>query len=107
MLKFAAAGVTSFSTITLRIGVFIRLLTSLVSFGLLTHALCAKVALNATVPGWATTITVITFIFVILFIHLGVIGEYIGRVLVEVKPRPRFLVRESLGLTYKNDVKNL
>jgi len=107
MIKFAEAGVTSFSTIPLRIGIFIGLLTSLVSFGLMAHALYAKVALNATVPGWATTITVVTFMFGILFILLGVIGEYIGRVLIEVKSRPRFLVSEMLGITYKNDVKNL
>ena len=106
MLKFAAAGVTSFSIIPLRIAIFIGLMTSLVSFWLMAEALYAKIVLNTTVPGWATTITVVTFMFGILFILLGVIGEYIGRVLMEVKSRPRFLVSEMLGLTYKNAVKN-
>jgi dolichol-phosphate mannosyltransferase len=98
MVKFAAAGVTSFSVIPLRIGILIGLITSLVAFSLMLKALYAKIILHATVPGWATTITLITFMFGILFILIGLIGEYIGRVLIEVKSRPRFLVSEMLGL---------
>ncbi len=101
MVKFATAGVTSFSVIPLRIGILIGLITSLVAFSLMLNVLYEKIVLHATVPGWATTITLVTFMFGILFILIGLIGEYLGRVLIEVKSRPRYLVSEMLGI---NDV---
>jgi len=55
------------------------------------------VILHETVPGWTQTMVVITLLFGVLFVLLGIVGEYIGRILVEVRRRPRFLVREEVG----------
>jgi dolichol-phosphate mannosyltransferase len=96
MIKFAISGITSFSIIPLRIAIFIGLITSVFSFLQMARVLYAKLILNSTIPGWATTITLMTFMFGILFILLGIIGEYIGRILIETKKRPKFLIREKL-----------
>lgn len=104
MLKFAVTGITSFSIIPLRLGMIFGILTSMISFVLMFQAVYAKVFLDATVPGWATTITVLTFMFGILFILIGLVGEYIGRILIEVKSRPRFLISEQVGII--GDVEN-
>lgn len=95
MIKFGFTGITSFSVVPLRIGIIFGLFASLVAFYQMVEAIYAKVVLNATVPGWATTITLMTFMFGILFIFLGIVGEYIGRILMEVRSRPRYLVSEE------------
>jgi dolichol-phosphate mannosyltransferase len=97
MLKLAWAGVTSFSIVPLRISVVFGALTSLLAFAEMIYAIYAKIFTDTAVPGWASAVAVVSFLFGILFIMLGVLGEYIGRILLEVRGRPRFLVREQAG----------
>jgi polyisoprenyl-phosphate glycosyltransferase len=98
MIKFAISGITSFSVIPLRIGILIGIITSFIAFGFIVYAVYSKVVLNATVPGWATTITITSFMFGILFILLGLLGEYIGRILIEVRRRPRYIIQDTIGI---------
>ncbi len=98
MIKFAMTGITSFSVVPLRIGIFIGVITSLASFVEIIYVIYAKLIAKTTVPGWASAVSILSFLFGILFILLGLIGLYVGRVLVEVKRRPRFLVSEFLGV---------
>ena len=98
MFKFAWEGITSFSVVPLKVGIFIGILTSLISFGEIIYAIYAKFVLKTTVPGWTSAVSILSFLFGILFILLGLIGLYVGKLLVEVKRRPRFIVSESLGL---------
>jgi len=97
MLKLAWAGITSFSVVPLRISILIGVLTSGLAFAEVLYAIYAKVFTETAVPGWASAVAVVSFLFGILFIMLGVLGEYIGRILLEVRGRPRFLVREEVG----------
>lgn len=97
MLKLAWAGITSFSVVPLRIGIAIGVLTSGLAFAEVLYAIYAKLFTDTAVPGWASAVAVVSFLFGILFILLGVLGEYIGRILLEVRGRPRYLVREELG----------
>lgn len=97
MLKLAWTGVTSFSLIPLRLCIVLGLLTSAFAFEQLIEALYRKLVLGGTVPGWTQTMVVMSFLFGMLFIVLGILGEYIGRILVEVRGRPRYLVSEELG----------
>jgi dolichol-phosphate mannosyltransferase len=97
MLKFAWTAVTSFSLVPLRAAVVAGAITSGVAFLAIVYAVGAKVLGFYTVPGWASILSILSFLFGMLFIFLGIIGEYIGRILIEVKQRPRFLVRERLG----------
>jgi polyisoprenyl-phosphate glycosyltransferase len=96
MLKFGWTGVTSFSLVPLRLGIILGFITSLVAFCGLGYAVWGKLAGQA-VPGWASEVGVQSFLFGILFIMLGIIGEYIGRILDEVRRRPRFLIHERVG----------
>jgi len=96
MLKFGWAGVTSFSLVPLRLGIVLGFITSSVAFCGLGYAVWGKLAGRA-VPGWASEVGVQSFFFGILFIMLGIIGEYIGRILDEVRRRPRFLIHERVG----------
>lgn len=107
MIKFAINAIISFSNIPLRVGVVIGVLTSFVAFYHLVYAIYAKVILNATVPGWATTVSILSLMFGILFILLGLIGEYIGRILTEVRNRPRFIVSDNIGIMNDRKIKDL
>jgi dolichol-phosphate mannosyltransferase len=97
MLKFSLDGITSFSVVPLRIGIAVGVITSLIAFWQMTYAIYAKVVLEVTVPGWATTITVMSFMFGVLFILLGLVGEYVGRVMMHVRGRPRFIISRRVG----------
>jgi len=101
MIRFAVTGVTSFSVIPLRVGIVIGIFTSLIAFAEIVYAIYSKVITGTTVPGWASAVSILSFLFGILFILLGLFGEYIGRILVEVRRRPRFLISEQVGI---NDV---
>jgi len=98
MLKFAWTGVTSFSVVPLRLAIVLGLTMSLVSFCGLGYAVWGKVVGRA-VPGWASVIAIESLLFGILFIMLGIIGEYIGRILEEVRRRPKYLIDERVGFT--------
>lgn len=98
MLTFAWTGITSFSIVPLRIGIFFGVVTSLFAFAMMFYAIYIKMFTDTAVQGWASAISVVSFLFGILFILLGVIGEYIGRILMEVRRRPRFLISEQVGI---------
>ena len=97
MLKFAWAGITSFSIKPLRLGIFIGFLTGLLAFYQLGEALYIKLFTDRAVPGWASIIGIQSMLFGVLFIFLGIVGEYIARILEEVRQRPRFIVGEAVG----------
>ena len=99
MLKLAWTGITSFSIVPLRVSIVIGVLTSLLAFAEMLYAIYAKLFTDTVVPGWASGVAVVSFLFGILFIMLGVLGEYIGRVLIESRGRPRFLISEYVGIT--------
>lgn len=97
MLGLAWSGVTSFSIIPLRIAIFVGLLTSMFAFFQLGEAVYQRIFNDATVPGWASVIGLTSLLFGVLFVLLGILGEYLARILEEVRRRPRFLVAESTG----------
>jgi len=98
MISFAWKGVSSFSVMPLRIGILIGLIGSLVSvFGII-YAFWGKIFGRGTVPGWASTLMVLSLLFFILFIYLGILGEYVGRIIIEVRHRPRFIVCDVAGV---------
>jgi hypothetical protein len=75
----------------------VGLAASLLSFVGVLYAMYSKLIAGDAVPGWTSTVAIISFLFGILFVYLGLLGEYIGRVFVEVRRRPRFLLREKVG----------
>jgi dolichol-phosphate mannosyltransferase len=97
MIRLAWNGVSSFSITPLRIGIVIGLIGSLVSLLGVFYAFFGKIFGRGLVPGWASTLMVISLLFFLLFVYLGVLGEYIGRIIIEVRRRPRFIVSETKG----------
>ncbi|MEE8104351.1 MAG: glycosyltransferase family 2 protein [Planctomycetota bacterium] len=99
MLRLAWTGITSFSVVPLRVGIGVGVITSGISFFGIVYAMYSHLSPDVeTVPGWASVVAILSFLFGILFILLGVIGVYVGRVLIEVRSRPRFLIAETLGM---------
>jgi glycosyltransferase involved in cell wall biosynthesis len=94
MMRFAATGVTSFSTAPLRAALNLGFFVSIVSFLILVWSLIIKVAGFFNVPGWTSIVMVVSFLGGIQLIVLGVIGEYIGDIHSEVKRRPLYVISE-------------
>lgn len=98
MLTFGWHGISSFSIVPLRLGIILGIFTSLISFAWLGHALYARIFAGTAIPGWASTVGIISLLFGILFIFLGLLGEYIGRILVQVRDRPLYIVADGVGI---------
>ena len=95
MVTLAWHGVSSFSLVPLRIAMAIGLLSSTLAFLGVGYAIVGKWVDAEAIPGWASTVAIVSFLFGVLFVFLAVLAEYIGRIMVEVRGRPRFLVRET------------
>lgn len=98
MIKFAVSSLISFSTIPLRLGIWIGLATSLLAFLELIYILIAYIRGNV-VPGWASTLALVSFLFGILFLLVGIIGAYLASIFETLKNRPRFLVSDTAGFS--------
>lgn len=95
MIRFAWEGISSFSLVPLRIGILMGLTASTVAFLGVAYAMLAKWLDGQTVAGWASSVAIISFLFGVLFLFLAVLAEYVGRILDEVRGRPRFIVSEE------------
>ena len=102
MIALALNGVTSFSTMPLRLITLIGFVVSFFSFVMGAWALLAAF-FSVVVPGWASTVIPIYLICGVQLICLGIMGEYIGKIYHETKRRPRYTVETSL---LKNEPKN-
>jgi len=87
----------SFSTRPLRIASGLGFIISSLSFIYLIIVAIQKVFLNVAVLGWATIISLITFSSGIQLFFLGIIGEYVGKIFMETKNRPRYFIEEKIG----------
>lgn len=96
MLRFSLAAVTSFSVLPLRLGIWLGFVTSGLAFVEICY-IVREYALGRTVPGWASLMTWSSLMFGILFILLGIIGTYLGKVYEMLKGRPRFVVSALAG----------
>lgn len=95
MLSFAMEGITSLSTKPIRCITGLGFLIFLVSLVMLVYSI-VRWSMGATVTGWASVICSVWAIGGLILLSLGVIGEYIGKIYLETKERPRYLIREVL-----------
>jgi polyisoprenyl-phosphate glycosyltransferase len=98
MAALALEGITSFSVAPLRVISVLGLLTSVFAVGVSIWVLVVALTNPGAVPGWASTVLPITFIGGIQILSLGVLGEYVGKIYLETKRRPRFIVERTVGL---------
>lgn len=97
--NFALEGIFSFTTLPLRIWTYIGISVSVFAAIYLLYTVIKTLIFGVDVPGYASLLSVLLFFNGINMIGLGILGEYIGRVFIEVKQRPLYLVRECIGLT--------
>jgi len=97
MLAFAWQGITSFSTFPLKLVTMTGLVFSAGSLLIVVWALIIRLFTDNTVPGWASTMVPLVFLAGIQLLGLGIIGEYIGKIYLETKRRPRFFVEKTTG----------
>ncbi len=91
MIKFALDGITSFSSVPLKLSTLLGYATSLFAFLYAINILIQKI-IGYTVPGLATVVIGMLFLGGVQLICLGIIGEYIGRIFDETKQRPLYVV---------------
>ena len=96
MLKFSFDGITSFSTVPLKLATWMGSATAILAFLYLISVFVQKL-LGYTVEGWATIMVAVLFIGSVQLICLGILGEYLGRIFNEVKPRPMYVIEEVLA----------
>jgi hypothetical protein len=72
-------------------------LIALGSLGVTVWALAVKLVGGSAIPGWASTVVPMYFLGGVQILCLGVIGEYVGKIYMETKRRPRYAVEKRLG----------
>jgi len=97
MIKFAMDAITSFSYKPLKIATFTGTVISVVSFFYLILVIFEKIFTDLTVPGWSSIIAISLLFNGLMFIMIGIIGEYVGRIYDEVKGRPLYIIGDKLG----------
>jgi dolichol-phosphate mannosyltransferase len=95
MLKFAWDGITSFSNTPLRIATYFGFLVSVSAFIVILYSLYQKYINHDVTPGWTSIMISVLFIGGVQLLCLGIIGEYIGRILENVKDRPVYIVKDK------------
>lgn len=97
MIRFALDGITSFSTVPLRLATWLGVISGLV--GLLTALWALYVFLfgSGVVQGWTTIVLAVSLTSSAQFLILGIMGEYIGRIYEEVKRRPLYIVSDQVN----------
>ena len=94
---FALDGLTATSTVPLRVWSYIGVLIATFAFTYACFIMVRTLIFGIDVPGYASLIVAVLFLGGLQLISLGVIGEYVGRILIETKRRPLYVVREEIG----------
>ena len=91
MVNFAVEGITSYSIKPVRFVFFIGLIFIIIALAISIYTLCRYLK-NDTIEGWTSLMLSIWFCTGVLLISIGIIGEYVGKIFLEVKERPRYVV---------------
>lgn len=97
MLNFAMEGITSFSIKPVRMVFLIGIVFVVIAFAIFVYAIWSYLH-HSVIVGWTSLILSIWFCTGVLLISIGIIGEYIGKIFMEVKDRPRYMFEQVKGL---------
>lgn len=97
MIKFALDGITSFSSVPLKLATWLGYAAALLAVVYLVSVFVQKL-LGYTVQGWATIMAAMLFMGAVQLICLGILGEYLGRVFNEVKSRPMYVIDRDIAI---------
>lgn len=96
MLNFAVSGITSFSIKPVRMVFSLGVVFVAIALFIFIYTIC-RYFMHETIEGWTSLMLSIWFCTGILLLALGIIGEYVGKIFLEVKERPRYVVEEVSG----------
>ena len=94
MLRLAADGVTSFSTVPLKMITRLGIATVVLAMLGILYTVALRVFTDITVPGWSLLMVMVLFLGGVQMLSLGVIGSYVGRIYTEVQARPLYIVEK-------------
>lgn len=97
LLRFALDGITSFSTVPLRVWTVLGLCAALLAFGAAAGLVIRVLVVGREVPGYASLMVAVLLGFAVQMLAFGVLGEYVGRLYQEVKGRPIYIVSRRSG----------
>ena len=97
LFRFAFDGITSFSTMPLRVWTYLGGLVSLLSIAAALYFAIRTLIYGSDVPGYPSLMVSVTFFAGVQLMSLGIIGEYVGRIFAEVKRRPLYVVADTIG----------
>ena len=96
MLAFAIEGVTSLSVVPLRLITLLGFIVSALSFAMILFIVYGTLVMNAAIPGWASSVVPIYFLGGIQLLSIGILGEYVAKIYLETKRRPRYFIEKSI-----------
>ncbi len=97
MLRLASDGIMSFSIRPLRIAMYMGFILSLFAFAYIVYALVIKFYYHNALEGWTSLLISVLLIGGIQLLSLGIIGEYIGKIFMESKRRPHYIISKRTG----------
>ncbi len=100
--NFALSGITAFSTLPIRIGVYLGLGVSAFAFCFGIWIIAKTILTGVDVAGYASLMVVVLFLGGIQLFFMGLMGEYVGRIYLEVKDRPIYVVAQEIGFGEKH-----
>jgi dolichol-phosphate mannosyltransferase len=95
MVMLAIDGITAFSTVPLRFSSILGMIISFFAFAYTVFALLVRLLGGYTVAGWSSLTVGVFFLGGIQLIMIGILGEYIGKLFLEVKKRPNYIIKQS------------
>lgn len=95
MLSFAIVGAVSFSTKPLRLAIYLGFIISSLGCLLTLYVLYMKLFGNGVISGWSSIMSVLLILGGAQLFIMGIIGEYIGRIFIEMKNRPSYIIAET------------
>ncbi|WP_237886889.1 glycosyltransferase family 2 protein [Pseudomonas sp. PGPR40] len=95
--NLALEGITSFSTVPLRLWTYIGGGISIFAVLYAVYMVLDKIFFGNSVPGYPSLMTAILFLGGVQLIGIGILGEYVGRIYIEAKHRPRYVVKDVIG----------
>jgi glycosyltransferase involved in cell wall biosynthesis len=93
----AIDGITSASTVPLRVWSYLGGFVALGALGYAIFIIARTLTSGIEVPGYASMMVAVLFLGGLQLLSLGVLGEYVGRILIETKGRPLYVIRETIG----------
>lgn len=104
MVRLAVDSVTGFSLAPLRFATWLGLLGGVAAFGVLVYAVLARL-LGHALPGWTSTVVIVSAVGAVQLLALGILGEYVGRMYAALQGRPPYFIAHD-SLEHRSDVEH-